>query len=51
MRLYRSGLLDYGQRRVLVIAPPSEATPLLPPDQLVQGNLRQAPNACAPAAG
>ncbi len=40
--LYRSGLLDYGERRVLVIAPPRQATPLLPADQLVQGNLRQA---------
>ncbi|MGH2853613.1 MAG: FtsX-like permease family protein [Solirubrobacteraceae bacterium] len=42
VRLYRSGLLDYGQRRVLVIAPPRQAAPLLPADQLVQGNLRQA---------
>jgi putative ABC transport system permease protein len=40
--LYRSGLLDYGERRVLVIAPPREATPLVPADQLVQGDLRQA---------
>ncbi|HTA15953.1 MAG TPA: FtsX-like permease family protein [Solirubrobacteraceae bacterium] len=42
VRLYRSGLLDYGQRRVLVIAPPRQATPLLPEDQLLQGNPRQA---------
>jgi putative ABC transport system permease protein len=42
VRLYRSGLLDYGARRVLVIAPPRQATPLLPADQLVQGNLPQA---------
>jgi putative ABC transport system permease protein len=42
VRLYRSGLLDYGERRVLVVAPPREANPLLPADQLVQGNLRQA---------
>jgi putative ABC transport system permease protein len=42
VRLYRSGLLDYGERRVLVIAPPRQAEPLLPADQLVQGNLRQA---------
>jgi putative ABC transport system permease protein len=42
VRLYRSGLLDYGKRRVLVIAPPRQATPLLPADQIVQGNLRQA---------
>ncbi len=40
--LYRSGLLNYGERRVLVIAPPRDATPLLSADQLVQGNLRQA---------
>jgi putative ABC transport system permease protein len=39
---YRSGLLDYGERRVLVIAPSRQATPLLPADQLVQGNLREA---------
>src|ERR1700722_20365664 len=30
--LYRSGLLDIGERRVLVIAPPRAATPLLPGD-------------------
>jgi putative ABC transport system permease protein len=40
--LYRSGLLDYGERRVLVIAPPRTATPLLPADQIVQGDPRQA---------
>jgi len=39
---YRGGLLDYGLRRALVIAPPSGASPLLPETQLVQGNLRQA---------
>jgi putative ABC transport system permease protein len=42
VRLYRSGLLDIGERRVLVIAPPRQATPLLPADQLVAGSLRQA---------
>lgn len=42
VRLYRSGLLDYGQRRVLVIAPPRQAIPLLPTTQLLQGDLRQA---------
>jgi putative ABC transport system permease protein len=42
VRLYRSGLLDYGERRVLVIAPPRQAVPLLPADQLLEGNLRQA---------
>ncbi|HYM45568.1 MAG TPA: FtsX-like permease family protein [Solirubrobacteraceae bacterium] len=41
-RLYRAGLLDYGERRVLVIAPPRQSTPLLPAAQLVQGNVRQA---------
>jgi len=42
VRLYRSGLLDYGERRVLVIAPPPQATPLLPAGQLLQGNLHEA---------
>ena len=42
VRLYRSGLLDYGERRVLVIAPPRAASPLLPADQLLQGDPRLA---------
>jgi putative ABC transport system permease protein len=42
--LYRSGLLDWGQRRVLVIAPPREATPLIPPGQLLEGRASQATN-------
>ncbi len=42
VRLYRSGLLDYGERRLLVIAPPAQATPLLPADQILKGDLRQA---------
>ncbi len=42
VRIYRSGLLDYGERRVLVIAPPRQATPLLPTAQIVQGNVTQA---------
>jgi putative ABC transport system permease protein len=42
VRLYRSGLLDYGKRRVLVVAPPRQAVPLLPVDQLAQGNSTQA---------
>ena len=42
VRLYRSGLLDYGDRRVLVMAPPAQARPLLPSTQIVRGNLRQA---------
>jgi putative ABC transport system permease protein len=40
--LYRSGLLDYGDRRTLVIAPPRSASPLLPADQIQQGDPRQA---------
>ena len=40
--LYRSGLLDYGDRRLLVMAPPRTSEPLLPIGQLVQGNPRQA---------
>jgi putative ABC transport system permease protein len=40
--LYRSGLLDWGTRRVLVIAPPREATPLLPANQLLEGDLATA---------
>jgi putative ABC transport system permease protein len=42
VRLYRGGLLDYGDRRVLTIAPPREATPLLPVGQILQGNPRLA---------
>jgi putative ABC transport system permease protein len=38
VRVYRGGLLDWGQRKVWVIAPPGEATPLLPPSQLLQGS-------------
>jgi len=40
--LYRSGLLDYGERRVLVIAPPRTAAPMVPADQIVQGDPQQA---------
>ena len=42
VRLYRGGLLDYGQRRTLVIAPPSQSTPLLLQTQIVQGDPSQA---------
>jgi putative ABC transport system permease protein len=38
VRIYRGGLLDWGQRRVWVIAPPREATPLIAPSQLMQGD-------------
>jgi putative ABC transport system permease protein len=42
VRVYRGGLLDYNDRRVWVIAPPLEASPLVPPSQLVEGNVAQA---------
>ncbi|HTA15338.1 MAG TPA: FtsX-like permease family protein [Solirubrobacteraceae bacterium] len=42
VRTYRSGLLDIGRRRALVIAPPRQASPLLPANQLLQGDPRQA---------
>ena len=42
VRVYRGGLLDWGRRRVWVIAPPDQATPLLPASQLVEGSLAQA---------
>jgi putative ABC transport system permease protein len=42
VRLYRGGLLDLGQRRVLVIAPPSQSTSLLPASQIVNGDPRVA---------
>jgi putative ABC transport system permease protein len=38
VRLYRGGLLDYGERRVLVIAPPRQAIPLLPAGQMTKGD-------------
>jgi putative ABC transport system permease protein len=41
VRLYRSVLLDYGERRVLVIAPPRQDTQLLSGEQLTQGNPSQ----------
>jgi putative ABC transport system permease protein len=40
--LYRGGLLDYGRRRVLVIAPPLAARALLPAGQLLGGDARRA---------
>ncbi len=42
VRLYRGGLLDIGDRRVWVIAPPRESTPLLPASQIVEGNVARA---------
>jgi putative ABC transport system permease protein len=41
VRIYRSGLLDYGERRVLVVAPPRQASSLLPAGQLLEGDLRR----------
>jgi putative ABC transport system permease protein len=42
VRIYRGGLLDWGERRVWVIAPPAAAMPLLPPSQLVAGSWQTA---------
>jgi putative ABC transport system permease protein len=42
VRRYRGGLLDWGERRVWVIAPPREAAPLVPPSQLLEGDVRLA---------
>jgi putative ABC transport system permease protein len=39
VREYRGGLLDFGERRVWVIAPPTSVSPLLPASQLVEGDL------------
>jgi putative ABC transport system permease protein len=40
--LYRGGLLDEGDRRIWVLAPPSDASPLIPPTQLIEGNVARA---------
>ncbi|HEY7892332.1 MAG TPA: FtsX-like permease family protein [Solirubrobacteraceae bacterium] len=42
VRVYRGGLLDWGLRRVWVIAPPAEAMPLLPSSQILDGSVAQA---------
>jgi putative ABC transport system permease protein len=42
VRLYRGGLLDWRDRRVWVIAPPRESSPLLPASQIVEGDVGQA---------
>jgi putative ABC transport system permease protein len=42
VRLYRGALLDWGERRTWVIAPPREAVPLVAPSQLVEGDLVRA---------
>jgi putative ABC transport system permease protein len=41
VRVYRGGLLDWGERRVWVLAPPAEATPLLPSTQILEGSAAQ----------
>jgi putative ABC transport system permease protein len=38
VRIYRGGLLDYGERRVWVIAPARESVPLVPASQIVEGD-------------
>jgi putative ABC transport system permease protein len=38
VRIYRGGLLNIGDRRVWVIAPPQRAVPLVPSSQLLQGS-------------
>ncbi len=42
VRVYRGGLLDWGERRVWVIAPPAEATPLLASSQILEGSISAA---------
>jgi putative ABC transport system permease protein len=42
--LYRGGFLDWGDRRLWVLAPPSSSGQPIPPSELVDGNL---PNAVA----
>ena len=39
---YMGGLLDVGERRVWVLAPAPQERPLLPPSQLIEGNLATA---------
>jgi putative ABC transport system permease protein len=40
--VYRGGLLDWGERKVWVLAPPDGASPLLPPSQILEGSVAQA---------
>jgi putative ABC transport system permease protein len=40
--VYRGGLLDWGTRKVWVLAPPDGATPLLPSTQILEGSVAQA---------
>jgi putative ABC transport system permease protein len=40
--VYRGGLLDWGERKVWVLAPPDAASPLLPSSQILEGSVAQA---------
>jgi putative ABC transport system permease protein len=40
--VYRGGLLNWGERKIWVLAPPDEASPLLPSSQILEGSLAQA---------
>lgn len=42
VRVYRSGFLDYANRRVWVLAPPRSASQPIPPSQLLHGDLKVA---------
>jgi putative ABC transport system permease protein len=42
LRIYRGGFLDFGERRVWVIAPPRDAVPPLPPSQILEGGIERA---------
>lgn len=42
VRVYRAGFLDFGTRRVWVIAPPRAAATLVPPTQILNGELGSA---------
>jgi putative ABC transport system permease protein len=42
IRIYRSGLLDWGDRRLWVIAPPPQASNPIPAGEIVQGNVARA---------
>ncbi len=42
--IYRGSFLDWGDRRLWVVAPPSSVTQPVPPSQLVRGNLAAARN-------
>jgi len=42
VRIYRGGLLNWGERKVWVIAPAAQASPLLPPSQISEGGTQDA---------